>query len=487
MCCRLECRNWDSRQLAKEFEAKDNIPPAENILKLIVTVCETAGTNMTESRGSNQAWFDAMKSMVRFAANLICLAGAELSIPSIAECVQSHASGSITDAWWKESRQAYLYARAKWRVRSNPRMNSNPRIQMALRGTWRYWSDTAPKMDKPTSNSNFFQQAFAEYESVAAPVTATPLLEQLTCNRSDYSAADAHERGAIIILDAPIIAGKEETGDMVGRILAGITTADFMNAALSRQEISHETPNMRPAFIWQDEAQFFVVSRTPDFLSVCRSSRYAYVVLTQAETSIARVVGKSSADQASVSNTLQNLVTWITCKTSDDDTRKRFIGRPGTYDRRAFANSGVSRSRQIIPGSFDLAGLAQVWGSQTTQEVNSYSESPQPCLRPEYFEELQSEGDVVETIVVAGSAFPEPPIRLVEEGQVIGPRACQWITWSRPKDDAIRARGNKYRREEDEAEESLAGPPALSAQQSAPKKPENKPTNAADANLAGWL
>ena len=161
--------------------------------------------------------------------------------------------------------------------------------------------------------------------------------------------------GRILIIDLPV-----QEFRLAGRVANLCWKYCFQVSVLRRMK--PQQSNLRPVFLWADEAQNFVTNFDAEYQAVARSAGGCTVYLTQNRESYRRVLGNNDA----VDSLLGNLQAKFFCQNSGDTNEwaasllgERYINVIGSNVGRGAegaASSGVSRSEQrryfVEPAAF---------------------------------------------------------------------------------------------------------------------------------------
>ena len=159
--------------------------------------------------------------------------------------------------------------------------------------------------------------------------------------------------GAIILLNMPALTRNED-----GIIAQQLFKYMWQRAVLARNALA-QVHQVRPVFLWADEAQYFINSYDAEFLSTCRGSRACTVFLSQSlPTYYAKIGGENARDR--VHHLLGNFATRIWHNNACAETNEwaaRTLGR--SLQTRASYNEGEGYN-----SSFGMnMGEGTNWGS----------------------------------------------------------------------------------------------------------------------------
>lgn len=322
-------------------------------------------------------WQDSLNTLIRNAVSLIVLAGAELSLPLIADVIASgpQDAGDLNDPAWRSSSECWRLLAAADSAMS---LGQPPytRADSDLQTTARYWCREFAGLAPNTRSS-----ITAMFTSKADRLLRGQERE-LFCEDLNISPEVTHD-GAILIIDIPVL----EYGDF-GRF-AQVLWKHCWQRAAERRTVDDGT---RPIFLWADEAQQFVTEQDAVFQSTARSSRVCTVYLTQNLASY-NVAMQGEGGQHAAENLLGNLQTKIFHANSHAETNE-WAERLAAKDWQ----TQVSTSTQDGP-----QGGREGGASKGRTVTSSTSRSLESLLLPQRFAELRTgghaNGGVVDGIV----------------------------------------------------------------------------------------
>lgn len=184
----------------------------------------------------------------------------------------------------------------------------------------------------------------------------------------------------------------------VGQI-ANVLLKHCWQLAMERRNVSE---NPRPAFLFADEAQHFLVSGDMMFLTTCRSARVATVLATQNLPNVFAALGGGDKGRAEADSILGNLCTKIFHANTDPVTNE-------------FAATVIGRTRQFFANGNSSAPddwVSQALGMRPEGTTTSagFSETMEYEVQPSVFTRLRTGGPehgwMVDGIVVqSGKVF----------------------------------------------------------------------------------
>lgn len=290
----------------------------ENIVRLFMTVHEAISRK--SGNGSDPYWQSAMQQLIRNAVDLAMIAKGEVSVPLMYDIVRTAPQSSEeahSEEWkkasvcWKLLMEGHAKKLDQW-------------TQYDFDTTAAFWLEEYPNISPKTrsgilsmfttTTDNFMRKPFRMLFS-----EPPEQIEQIAF-------PELCEEGAIIIMNLPV----KEFGD-AGRA-AQIVYKYMWQQAMERRDVK---TNLRPVFLWVDEAQNFATEYDMQFQATARSSRACTVYLTQnLPNYYAEMGGEGSRPR--VNSLVGNLQTKIWHANSDVETNNHaaeVIGR--SWQRRA--------------------------------------------------------------------------------------------------------------------------------------------------------
>jgi hypothetical protein len=220
-----------------------------------------------------------------------------------------------------------------------------------------YWMGTFPETAERT-RSIFI----AAITPLIDTLNRNPL-RTLFCGNTNFT-MQAMEEGKIIVVDLPITEFAE-----IGKYAAAIMKY-CAQRSLERRDIG-KSP--RPVFIWQDEAQHFVLETDMMFQTICRSSRVCNILLTQNISNLYAVMGGGDKSKALVDSLAGTLNTKIFHSNSDNVTNvwmSDHIGR----SLQMVCNANISHPNQKPVAS--AFGFGQSNITSGVSEIYEYEVQP---------------------------------------------------------------------------------------------------------------
>ena len=224
----------------------------------------------------------------------------------------------------------------------------------------RYFSSSLPYMSEHTQNA-----VIESFMGIVEPFLSGILYTHFSGETNLYP-EEIYTKNKIIVLDFPV----KEFLD-AGIMAQGIFKLIFQQAVERRDVSKYPTP----AFLWADEAQYFINPYDQIFLTTARSSRTAVVMLSQSISNYFAVMGSGYDARAKVDSLMGNLSTKIFHANSDAETNEyasRLIGKAVT----TLKNTGASH--QLL--------------SLSVQTSENHTQQYLPQIQPREFTTLKSGG-----------------------------------------------------------------------------------------------
>lgn len=338
-----------------------NAGSAETLVPLLLTIVKAADQDEAGSgNGSDPYWHRALKELLLHTVELgRLIAGRELSLDLLAEIVATapHSPAAVQGERWQEV-MASADQRAVGRL-----------AKRNLRHLRRYFNHDFPGLPDRTRGS-----ITSMFTSTVAEISHGIFGEMFTSGRVNLVPELTHE-GAVIVLDIPV----NEHGPAAR--YAQIIFKYLWQQATGRR---HGGDELRPVFLWSDEAQDLVTANDAAFQAKARSARACTVYLTQSIPSYTKTLGPAATNAL-----LGNLQTKIFHANGDPETN--------AWAERLFGHETRARhSRSETKGRF-------VSESETT----GTSESREPRIEAAEFTMLRKggAGDVEAIVFQAGRAW----------------------------------------------------------------------------------
>ena len=318
----------------------------ENIVRLLMTVQEAIEGGQSTGGGDEAFWRRALAELLRNAVELALAAGEGISVPILAQIVDSAptSAAQVKDKAWSESSYCYklIIKAAMEKYDSYGHWQ-----QQDIRTTLRYWKNKFPEMPEKQRGSilsmfsgiidNFMRRPFRQLFSEVGGGDNV-LFPELCYD------------GVVIVLNFPV----KEFGES-GRAV------QVVYKYLWQQAMERRPPGKtRPCFLWVDESQNFATEYDMQFQATARSSRACTVFLTQNLPNYYAEIG----NQHRVNSLLGNLQTKIWHANSDPETNEN-------------AADVIGRSWQTKGGESVSSGNESASFSRSSQDSLEYDVTPQ--------------------------------------------------------------------------------------------------------------
>jgi hypothetical protein len=330
----------------------------ENVRKLLTTIADITKQDAEKGAGQQDGryWDDMKNQLLRNLIDLIVLAKGRITVGDLFG-VLSSAPKSIEQsrsAEWQKNSYCYQCLREAYH---RPKAPMKPELFLKLD---EYWMGSFAELAEKTRGI-----VVSTFTSMT-DVIHRGILGELFCNGTNVT-PPAMEEGKIIVVDLPLMEFSE-----VGRYAAAIWKY-CAQMSLQRREVQ-----ARPVFMWQDEAQHFVLSSDMMFQTTCRSSKVANVVLTQNISNFYATIGDGQKSEALVNSLFGNLNTRIFHANGDYKTNEwmaNVIGRA----RVLVANASTSRDPTDSVSA--MFGIGPSRTSAGVSEVFEFEVSPSICTK----------------------------------------------------------------------------------------------------------
>jgi hypothetical protein len=320
----------------------------ENLVTLFMQVAEIASQRQGQAT-ADLYWERAVKQLLRNAVDLLLIAGEAVSLPELFEIIRTAPQDmdeAKSETWQGESVCFNYVQRAAERARENPD------VQPEYRMTVKYWLEEFPRMDNRPRSS--IVSLFTTLADSFLRGTLRKLFSSGTTVIPDCTTL-----GKIILVDLPV---KEwsELGQYAAVLMKFMT-----QKALERRPSS----DLRPVFIWADEAHYFTTAYDQLFQTTARAARACTVYLTQNYSNYLSALGGESA-RPKVDSLLGNLQTKIFHQNGDEVTNRwaaQAIGRRLQYrygsnvshtaSARDSSNTVAESEQQVIELDLEPSGF----------------------------------------------------------------------------------------------------------------------------------
>jgi hypothetical protein len=261
----------------------------------IANVIDLGGGGGQNSNGSGDGLYfkQSLSHLSMNAVDLCLLAGLRVELPVLRAIVTSAplSLAQRDDPQWQENSICWKALReAEAATKDNSALRPN------YEECRNYWELDFPALsDKPRSITN---QMFS---MMVRPFITHPL-RRLFAEDTTVTPEDTFA-GRIIVIDLPV-----QRYRLAGRA-AALAWKYCFQFAVMRRSAGNEA-DLRPVFLWADEAQNFATERDAEYQAVARSARGCTVYITQQRESLRSALRNNDA----VENLLANLQTKIFCQ-----------------------------------------------------------------------------------------------------------------------------------------------------------------------------
>lgn len=342
----------------------------ENLVNLFSTVLEVAERNSGRGgmgREDEGYWKRASRQLLRNAVDLLLISGRRITVPDLYRVIISAPTSLAqkrSEEWRKESLCHQCLNQAHAREKSN-------RERLDLDVVADYFLDEYPALSEKTRSV-----VVSTFTSMA-DVLMRGHIRDTFCADTNIT-PEVIQEGTILLIDFPV-----KTFADVG-LFAQVLWKYAFQRSIERRDLSR---NLRPVFLWADEAQNFITSYDMQFQTTCRSSRVATVYLTQNVSNVYAALGGQGKGTFEASSLFANLNTKLLHANGDPVTNEwasSLIGKS-----RQFRASGNS-SRQSSGGWPLALGIEAL-----TEPVNTsagFSEIWDVEVQPSAFTQLRTGG-----------------------------------------------------------------------------------------------
>lgn len=329
----------------------------ENMRKLFSTIADITKQDAAKGGGQEDGryWEDSKNQLLRNLIDLVVLAKGRITVSDLYEVLNS-APKSIEQtrsADWQKNSYCYQCLKEAYHGPKTPQQEKDFRI---IDG---YWFGSFPELAEKTRS--IVVSAF----SSMTDVMNRGVLSQLFCSETNITPL-AMEEGKIIVVDLPVMEFSE-----VGRYAAAIWKY-CTQMSLQRRDVQSSP---RPVFLWQDEAQHFVLNSDTMFQSTCRSYKVSNVLLTQNISSFYSTMSGQSSESL-VDSLFGNLNTRIFHANGDHVTNEWMANTIGR-SRQIVANSTVSHDSSDSVSA--ALGIGQSHSSSGVSEVFDFEVPASIC------------------------------------------------------------------------------------------------------------
>lgn len=374
--------------LKYESEKHGGEAPTENLVQVLKTVIEASEGNR---RGGNDErfWASALDLLLFNVIDLCKLAYGEVSLQKMHDIVVSLPNDTTTAQATRESAYGIALKTAQERVKEKVTDWSietpSPDLNL-LEGEALYeaMSEAVPAKRTLTMVEEFFQNQYLRlnektkstinfsFSSFLDRLLREPVYSLFCKGGKSFSPEDCRE-GKIILINLPV-----KTYYKVGR-----DCQILFKYIWQRQMESKQTDDdMRPVFLWADEAQNFLHEHDAEYQATARSSKVATVYISQNIPNYYASMGGENGEHR-VDSFLGTLATKIFHANADIETNKYASNLIGEEFR-----SQITESENFSGSGENSMGLNKV--PQLTK-----------TLRPERFVRLRTGGDLNDRFIDA--------------------------------------------------------------------------------------
>ncbi len=322
-----------------EFQAAPGIGLTQNLINLFQEVLDA--TNASNQRANDEFWTNALQQLMRDAIDLVIGGAGSVSLEAIARVVESapRSRADFSDDTWRDTSFCFRMIEAGDQAAANGRDFDKAA---------RYFYQEFPEIAEKTRSI-----IIAMFTGMADYFLRGEMYE-LFCTDTTITPEDTHD-GRIIVIDLPL-----KTYYTVGRYAQLLWKYIWQRAAERRTG-----SNLRPIFLWADEAQFFITKKDVDFQSTARNKLAATVYLTQNISNYQNALGNNNAATESILASLRTKIFHANDGPTNDWAEK-LIAKD--WQTRANSNNSQdekNRSRISVGASqsLDSRVLAKEFGS----------------------------------------------------------------------------------------------------------------------------
>lgn len=274
--------------------------------------------------GSDPFWMDAARQLLTSSLDVLG-AAEEISLPAVYEMVTSVAESreeAISDDWAKNSFCGRMIEKAAGNTTLGPVREKDVALAIG------YFLNEVPRMPEKTRGS-----VVMTLTSMAHPFL-TGQLRELFCTTTTIKPQDTFD-GKIIVVDLSVKEYRE----------LGVFAQVLWKLCWQRAVETRSGGNLRPVFLFCDEAMFFVTPDDIQFQATARSAKAASVYICQNISSLYSALGghAESLGRSLTNALLGNLTTKVLCNNDDAVTNKwaaEMIGQDWTMKESYGASTG---------------------------------------------------------------------------------------------------------------------------------------------------
>lgn len=245
----------------------------ENIVNLFANVLEIAERNSGTDggRGDEGFWRRTNRQLLRNLCDLLAMAIGRVSVPDLVRlCLSAPKStDQFKDPVWRERSFCFHCLMEAQERQKSPRQDHDFGVVADFF-----------MLEWPNLSDKTRSVVMATFTSMA-DVLNRGVLRELFCTETNIT-PKAIEDGKIILIDLPVKEYAE-----IGQFAQVLWKTCFQRS-IERRNVQ---VNLRPVFLWADEAQLTTSSYDFQFQSTCRSARCATVYLSQSTTNFFAALG----------------------------------------------------------------------------------------------------------------------------------------------------------------------------------------------------
>lgn len=262
-------------EMKRKTAGAGNITNLLNILRIVGKISKSEGSK-PEGGGGESFWEHSGEQLVREIITLIRIAFDDIRLDFIASLVEEMGWGPLSKLSDDQIKRSMLVktreAIQEWHdaERLSPKVNGAGRMLTTSesRDFRQVWNSLAVAF--PSSNERTRSGIISHAKLMYTPLMTGEMRDMFASGKVDITPEDTMD-GYIIILDMSV----QGEGEF-GRIAQGVWKYLFQKAIERR-----DANDLRPVFLWVDEAQHFLNEWDQNFLTTVRSKHCATIFLTQ--------------------------------------------------------------------------------------------------------------------------------------------------------------------------------------------------------------
>ena len=321
----------------------------ENLVDLFFSILELE-SNERDNKGERY-WDNSLKQLLRNTIDLIRLSGQKMSMSSLYQVITS-APQNLSDTKENSSWEQTSFC-AKLLLQTMENFENLKEMDKAdFDLTQTYWLTEYPNLAEKT------RSIIVSSFTGMADIFLRGSLREMFCTTTTFYPEFTHE-GMLLLVDLPV-----KVHHKLGQYAQAVLKYCWQKATENREP----ERDLRPTFLWADEAQFFINSHDVSFQSTARSSRACTVYLTQTLPSYTDNIGLMTK------SLLANLQTKIFHRNDENDTNKyvmEMIGKDWQKRKTSNYNSGQNN-------------LNRLYESENQTDKSSYGVSTTEVLEYEF-------------------------------------------------------------------------------------------------------